>query len=218
MTDLCRVLCDTVLRFRAILVMVPGGHLLVCLPPTAHCPLPTAHCPLPTAHRPLPTAHCLPPSFPFQKIPHHLPSRIEHQLRSLRRRFVVRLRGVGRHAGAGDRQRHGAVAVRLRAHRRRMVRRYQNPVIPLGFQGRVQRTDDVPVDLFQGFDLFLGPPFVRCLVGRLDVNANDVSPRDARRRIAPWPRNRCPGSPWLPAPRSSASRPAPPARATGPRP
>ena len=95
------------------------------------------------------------------------------------------MRRIGRHAAAGNRERHGAVAVRFGAQRRRMVGRDQDPIVALRLQRRVQRADDVPVDFLQGFDFRRGVAFVRGLVGRLDVDADDIGIRECLDRVAP---------------------------------
>ncbi len=66
-----------------------------------------------------------------EKVGHHLVTFIEGDRRGGGRDFVVGLRRVGLDAGAADRQRHDAVAVRLGAERRRMIGRNEDAVVAL---------------------------------------------------------------------------------------
>ena len=55
-----------------------------------------------------------------------------------------------------------------------MVGRDENAILAVLLQRLMERADNVPVDLFQGLDLGGRVAFVRGLVGRLDVNADQV--------------------------------------------
>ena len=106
--------------------------------------------------------------------------------------FVVGCCRVGCDAGAGDRERHGAVAVGLRAQRRGMIGRDQDALVALRLQGLVQRADDVPVDFLERLDLGRRVALVRGFVGGFDVDADQCRSLAARRsRSGPWRRSRC---------------------------
>ncbi len=55
-----------------------------------------------------------------------------------------------------------------------MIGRNQNAIVAPPTQRLVERTDDVPVDLFERFHFHGRVALVRRLVGRLDVDANQI--------------------------------------------
>ena len=109
-----------------------------------------------------------------QKVRHQLVAVDELQRRGCGREFVVGLRGVRRDPRSAQGEGDESVAVRLRAQERGVVGRDEQPVLAVPLQPAQERADDVLIDLLQRRDLGLHVPFVRSLIGRLDVDDDEV--------------------------------------------
>ena len=95
------------------------------------------------------------------------------------------MKRVGDHTRARDGEGHGSVAVCFGSQRRGMIGTDHNPVRSGGGQRLVQRPHDVTVDLLEGLDFCLRVAFMRSLIRRLDMYANQIGVGDAAMAARP---------------------------------
>lgn len=99
---------------------------------------------------------------------------LEYEIAFLRGDFIVTCLPFARYAAAGEGERHHAVSVCARPQRGAMIGRNQNaPIAVLGKRFQ-QRADDVAVDFLQRLHFRICLALVRCLIRRLDVDADQI--------------------------------------------
>src|SRR5690606_7219210 len=121
----------------------------------------------------------------LDKPPHEIPPSVQTQPRRGRLPLVVRPRRVRGNPTPAHRQRYQTVAVLLRGTGGRVVGGDKHSEISLSAQRLEQRADDRRVNSLERLNLGVLASLVRGLVGRFDMHAYHVIPRQRVDRRSP---------------------------------
>ena len=92
-------------------------------------------------------------------------------------RLIIRRLSGSRNSGPRHGKRHRAMTMCPRRQRRSGIGRYQDAPVAMSRERFQERTNNVPVDLFERLDLFFDFAFMGSFVGRFDVDTNQIMMR-----------------------------------------